>query len=150
MTGKWLAGLLLMTALEAQAQIYRCETAEGLVYSDQRCSAEASEVQLAEDSQGLGGGPSEEVRAYLDQKRQERAEQRENAAQRAQEPSTTVIVQPAQPAEPAALLPGYLRPVRPVHPIVRPRPRPERPRPPVSGGEESGSTLGRPRPGPGG
>ena len=144
--------LVLFFPLAVSAQIYRCETPQGIVFSDKECGSEASVVELAEESHGLGGGPSEEVREYLEQKRQERAEARELARQFApSQPSSAPVVQ-SQPVETVALLPGYLRPVRPGRPGVKPRPRPlpERPtRPGPGSGDTGGATVIRPQRGDG-
>lgn len=67
---------LLAAPALASAQIYRCDTPRGPVFSDERCGEEASLVTVTDESAGLGGGPPEEVREYLARKRQERAEQR--------------------------------------------------------------------------
>ena len=130
----------LLIPLVVSAQIYRCDTPEGPVFSDEMCGTEARLVELEEDSQGLGGGPSEEVREYLDQKRQERAEERESARQ--VPPLQPAPATPSQPVENVALLPGYLRPVRPGRPIAKPRPRPlpEKPPSPGSGADSGGSS----------
>jgi hypothetical protein len=129
--------------MASYAAIYRCETPDGPVFSDQKCDDNAEIVTLGDQSQGLGGGPSEEVRDYLDQKRQERAAQREKAAQLRPAQAQPSVTPSTQPTENADLLPGYVRPIRP---IVRPRPRPEQPRSPDSGGEKpgDGATVIRP------
>lgn len=72
---------LLVLPVTVQGQIYRCDTPAGLVFSDERCGEDASLVIVSDESSGLGGGPPEEVREYLDQKRQERAGLRSEKAQ---------------------------------------------------------------------
>jgi hypothetical protein len=132
--------------MASYAQIYRCETANGPVFSDQKCDDNAEIVTLGDQSQGLGGGPSEDVRDYLDQKRRERAEQREKSAQLRPAQARPATTPSSAPTENADLLPGYVRPIRPVRPIVRPRPRPEQPRPPDNGGEKPGDGVSVIRP----
>lgn len=132
---RWIV-LPALLPLVASAQIFRCETPEGPVFSDRLCGEAAEVVQLRADTAGLGGGASEEVRAYLAQKRDERAAERETAQDRdsqAPAPAPQVIEQPVM------YWPMMHRPDRP-----HDRPRPERPRPehPI---EDNRSTL-RPQP----
>jgi len=144
---KRLSCLLLLAPALAQAQIYRCDTPQGPVFSDERCGSEAQVVQMKDESTGLGGGPSAEVRAYLDKKREQRAEKRQNApavtsaqqAEPAQAPQQ-VIVYPVN--RPYAGRPN--RPGKPVH-----RPRPDRPEAGPGGGEKGPDSVLRPLDGDG-
>ncbi len=57
-------------------EIYRCETDEGVVFTDLECTGEGEGevVTLAPETAGIVPGPPEEVREYLAQKREEREE----------------------------------------------------------------------------
>lgn len=57
-------------------EIFRCETDEGVVFTDLECTGdgESELVTLAPETAGIVPGPPEEVREYLAQKREERAE----------------------------------------------------------------------------
>ena len=132
--------LLLLAVATAEAQIYRCETAQGPVFTDSPCGAQAEVVTLADESSGISLGPSEEVRDYLDSQRAERAAEREERQR----------MPPAQAAAPVGPVENrsYGYPVywprnhRPNRPN---RPRPERPiAPPPPDIPDSGSVL-RPR-----
>lgn len=119
---KRLSLLLLLAAGAAHAEIYRCETEQGPVFSDRPCAADAQTVTVQDSSAGISDGPSDEERAYLAQKRDERA------AERAQRQQEAVQSSPApQPYTIDSYDEGYPywwnRP-------VPPRPRPPRPRPP--------------------
>ena len=122
------------------AQIYRCDTPEGVVFSDRECGEEAEVVELTEETAGISVGPSEEVRERLEEQKQERAEARaalaeQRANQPAPAPAPIIIERPGYPAfapgfwgnrPPALRPPPPLRPIPPVAPPVRPdvvRPR---------------------------
>lgn len=135
---RWLLFLLALLAGSVQAQIYRCETADGVEFSDEPCGKSAQVVQLEESTSGISGGPPDAVREELAEKKARRAEQREQrreAAARAPRP------QPAPPAqvivEQPAFYPGYWwrpnRPGRPPHHRPLPSPSPQ-PRPPANNG----------------
>jgi len=130
-------GLMLLLPALAQAQIYRCDTPQGPVFSDERCGSEAQVVELREETTGLGGGPSEEVRAYLDQKREERADKRQNAPP----PFAKNQAEPVEVQTQPPVVYGVNRPYpgrRPARPIERPRPsRPETTPPPEEAGSAS-------------
>ena len=120
---------VFLAASAAQAEIYRCDTPEGPVFSDQACGDEATSITLDEDSSGISGGPPEEVRESLAAKRQAREEararQREQSARRS---DREVIYLPGDNSDPV-FWPGRgypnrpNRPPRPEHP-VQPTPRP--------------------------
>lgn len=113
-----------LVAVSAQAQIFRCDTQQGLVFSDTPCSAEAEVVTIENDSSGISGGTSDEVRAQLAQKKEQRAQEREQARKlRASRPPSPVYV--PVPVEQTVIYPGVW-PWRPGH---RPHPRPPRPQP---------------------
>lgn len=134
--------LVLLAPNFGVAQIYRCDTPEGPVFSDSKCGSEARQVIMREESRGLGGGPSEEVLAYLEQKRRERAEEREKAPLFTPRDAPAAPAPEGRPTDRVILLPANARPVRPV-----PRPASPPERPPLD--EEipgDGSTLVRPRP----
>lgn len=57
------------------AQIYRCETPSGPVFSDERCSETAQVVELKDETRGIGGGSTEGVRPGLS----DQGSKRENA-----------------------------------------------------------------------
>lgn len=118
----------------AQAQIYRCDTATGVEFSEEPCGESAEVVQLEESTSGINGGPPEEVVEELAEKKAQRAEDREKrleAAARAPRylpnPSPQVIVQQQ------GYYPGYLwgpnRPHKPNRPVRPPYQRPPPPRP---------------------
>jgi hypothetical protein len=139
---RFLITVLAVAPLCAQAQIYRCDTPDGPVFSDEKCGEQARVVTLGDESQGLGGGPSEEVREYLDKKRQERAQERDTSAKLTPRQPAATVVQQAQPVENAALLPGYVRPGRP---HVRPRPLPARPGQPDNNDNGGSPAVLKPR-----
>lgn len=122
---KWsLLSLLLIVTVSAEAQIFRCDTPNGLVFSDTPCSGQAEVVDVVNGSSGISGGPSDEVKAELEQKKADRAEEREEArklqASQVQQP-----VYVPTPVDQSVIYPG----VWPWRPGVRPHPRPPRPRP---------------------
>jgi len=120
----WLLITLLLTAASAEAQIFRCETPDGLIFSDSPCSAEAEVVNVDNVSAGISGGPSEEVKAELAEKKAQRAEEREQARKlRASQPPQPVYL-PA-PAGQTVIYPGYW----PWRPDYRPHPEPPGPQP---------------------
>lgn len=131
---KWLLITISLVAAAAEAQIYRCETPAGPVFSDNCCSAEAEVVIVEIDSAAISGGTSDEVRAELVLKKAQRAEAQEQARKlRASQPPQPVYL-PVR-AEKTVVYPGYwpwrpgYRP-HPRHP--RPQPKPEQPaRPPL-------------------
>jgi len=117
-TGKLPLLCLLAPAL-GFAQIYRCDTPQGTTFSDFPCSQAATVVELQEDSAGLGGGPSEEVRKYLAEKREERAKERADDRLQA---SPAPVVQP----DPNRENPTWQYWPRPIQQPTQ-RPKPERP-----------------------
>lgn len=127
----------------AHGQIYRCETAQGIVFSDSPCSDEAEVVELEEDTAGISGGPPEHVRTYLAEKRDERAEDREARQERRIRDAQRQARQPVT-LQREVIVPGYWPGYpRPRPPINRPRP-PDRPtRPPPDTG--SPGNVMRPR-----
>jgi hypothetical protein len=128
---------LLLAVPTAQAQIFRCETPEGVVFSDRPCDDAAEIVELEGESQGVSGGPPEEVRDYLAERRTERAEAREAAREaRAAPPPpqpVTIIQQPTTypyawpafgyPRPPGWRPPGWRPPLKPEQPIAPPPPQ---------------------------
>lgn len=131
--------------LAAEAQIYRCETPKGIVYSDRECGESAEVVEIEDTSQGIEPGPPEEVREYLADKREERAkaleESRKAVAQAPPPPPPPVVIERGVVSP--FLWPGYgyQRP-----PVLRPkppyRPRPEPPiEPPLRPPQRPGDTL---------
>lgn len=117
-----LISLLLISSF-AEAQIFRCETVDGLVFSDTPCSKQAEVVDVENGSSGISGGPSEEVKAELEQKKADRAEQREQARELQATRAAQQPVYVPVPVEQSVIYPGDW-PWRP-----RPHPRPPRPRP---------------------
>lgn len=119
---------LLLAAPAAGGEIFRCQTADGLVFSDRPCGDEAVVVTIEEQSAGITPGPPEEVREYLAQKRDEREEERAERRRAAREaaargaPSPVITVE--QPAYPAWWGPSPYPPQRPRPPHNRPRPQP--------------------------
>jgi hypothetical protein len=122
--------LLLLAAPLAQAEIYRCDSPDGPVFSDKPCGDQAEIITVQDSSAGINTGPSEETRAYLAQKRDERAQARKQASlNRPPAPSA-----PARAVEPYGqqVYPGYWggdlypnrpgRPPRPDHPDLLPEP----------------------------
>ncbi len=127
----------------AAAQIYRCETPQGLVFADAPCGETSEVVELEESTSGISGGPSEEVREYLALKRQERSDERQ--ARREAAAAAAAAAPPPQPVviEQPVAYPGFWgRYPRPRPPGNRP-PRPERPIAPVPD-PGSGDTVLRP------
>lgn len=108
----------------ARAEIYRCETPKGVVFSDRECGESAELVTLENDSAGIAIGPSDEVRERLAEQRAERAEERAARAERRAN-------QPPPPPAPVVIERRVGYPYwwgnRP--PVLRPPP--ERPRPPI-------------------
>jgi hypothetical protein len=142
-----LACLALYSPAALQAQIYRCETPQGVVFADTPCGAEAAVVELRQETAGVSIGPGEEVREYLAQRRTERSEQREarlqaQASADAQPAPQVITVQ--QPLLAPGFWPGYFRP-RP--PLNRPD-RPGQPNQPARPGRP-GQILPEPAPRPG-
>ena len=137
---KWLL-IILAFVSTAEAQIYRCETPAGTVFSDTRCSSQAELMTVEDLSSGIEGGPSEAVVAELDKKRAQREEDRQEARKlRATQASQQPLYVPA-PVEQTVVYPGLW----PWRPGPRPHPRPPHARPkpaqpslppdlPVSGG----------------
>jgi hypothetical protein len=128
---KWIPAMLLALATAAQAQIYRCETADGVEFSDEPCGKDATVVHLEEATSGISGGPPEVVRQQLADKKAQRAEDREKrleALARAPQPAPAPPVIIQQPV----FYPGYWwRPNLPPH--HRPLPGPPKPPPPDRG-----------------
>ena len=118
---------LVLAASFTEAQIYRCETSQGPVFSDTLCGDQAELITIEDDSSGITPGPSDETREYLAQKREERAEARREKAQaqlfRAQNP---LVVPQQQPVEYPAYWPADRYRHRPIQ-----RPRPDRPSRPI-------------------
>lgn len=138
---KWLLVTMLLFIASAEAQIFRCETQQGLVFSDTPCSAEAEIVDVESDSSGITAGTSDEVLAQLAQKKEQRALEREQA--RKLKASQQPVYMPA-PVEQTVIYPG----IWPYRPSYRPYPRPPRQQPnPGQGGRppmllpESGGSL---------
>ena len=118
---------LALVASFTEAQIYRCETSQGPVFSDTLCGDQAELITIEDDSSGITPGPPDETREYLAQKREERAEARKEKTQaqvfRAQNP----VVHPEQQlVEYPAYWPAGRYWHRPIH-----RPRPARPSRPI-------------------
>jgi hypothetical protein len=114
---------LILATPAAQADIYRCESDRGIVFSDRPCSEEATVVTIEDSSAGIAPGPPEEVREYLAQKREERAEERaarRQAAREAAARATPPVVTVERP-----VYPGWWG--RPPYPPQRPRPPQNRP-----------------------
>lgn len=131
----WLFSALLASAV--QAQIYRCDTSEGVEFSDEPCGKSAEVVQLEENTSGISGGPPEAVRKDLAEKKAQRAQDREERREAA------ALAERTRPAPPVQVLveqpvfyPGYWwrpnRPGRPPH--SRPPPDRPQPRPPSNDG----------------
>ena len=139
---KALLTVLLLAAPAVQAEIYRCDGPQGLVYSDKPCGEQAEVVTVDESSSGISMGPPEEVRDYLASQREERATEREEK-QRAQaaRPAAPVTVPVYESAGYPVYWPNAGYPNRPGRP---PRPRPE---PPIvdQPGPGNGGSLVRPR-----
>jgi len=130
--------VLIVTALMlvpgfAQADIYRCDTPNGVVFSDRECGDSSEVVTLADETAGISVGPSEEVRERLAEQKAERAQAREERAERlanqpVQVPTPVVIERQGYPTypgfwgnrPPALRPPPPLRPLPPVAPPVRP------------------------------
>jgi hypothetical protein len=127
----------------ADSEIYRCETPDGLVFSDEPCSDAAQLIEVEDHSSGISGGPPEEVRNYLAEQRDAREQERKDRLQ-----ARAMAPPPAPPpqiitVEQPVFYPGYWwRPQRPPHH----RPKPERPQRPVEppGPPTSGNVM-RPR-----
>ncbi len=137
---KVLLPALVLVSSFAEAQIYRCETPQGLVFSDMPCGEQAELVSIEEDSSGIAPGPQQETREYLAQKREERAEARkENAQLRATRPQTPVVVPEQQPVVYPAYWPAYRNPQRPIR-----RPGPGRPSRPIVDPDIGGTVIRRP------
>ncbi len=141
---KWSLIFLAILAGHAQAQIYRCDTAAGVEFSDQPCGESATIVVVDDSTSGIEIGPPEAVREQLAERKAQRAEEREErreAAARAPRqapPPQQVIV------ETPRFYPGYWwrpnRPNRPHRPPVhRPLPQPVPP-------PNDGSMVLKPRP----
>jgi hypothetical protein len=130
--------LCLVGAVPAKPadEIYRCETEDGVVFTDLECAGEGQgeRVTLAPDTAGITPGPPDEVREYLARKREERAEALRKewewaARQPAPTPAPVVIERRVgypygwggygyRPPRPP------LRPEPPIAPPVRPPQRP--------------------------
>ncbi|MEM1411112.1 MAG: hypothetical protein AAGH19_02055 [Pseudomonadota bacterium] len=120
--------ILFAAPLLADAEIYRCETPEGVVFSDRECGEAAERVELADDSAGVSMGPPEEVREYLAEQREVRAQERQERIERraSQTPPTPAPIVVEQRvgypywwgARPPVLRPPPQRP--PVQPPMRP------------------------------
>lgn len=115
---------ILLVGTSLAAVIYRCDTPRGPVYSDEVCGSNSETVELRDESSGVGGGPPEEVRAYLDLKRQERAEARDTATRLSQPAAVPVVVAQEPAVQQVAFWPGRARPGRPGRPGTKPRPEP--------------------------
>lgn len=130
--------LLVLIAPLAQAQIYKCEGAEGPVYSDRPCSDQAEIVTVRDSSSGIAPGPSDEAKQYLADKRDQRASDRAQraSAPASNQPQAPVVVSDGQDYGYPVYWPAYgNRPNRP------PRPKPE---PPIVQPDPGGSVI-RPR-----
>ena len=125
---------LIMLAISplATAQIYKCDSPDGPIYTDRKCGPDATSVEVA-DTSGLSG-VTDETKAELAARKAEREQAREERRQRGNNETvinnqyTTVNTQPYG---------GWLNPYW--------RPRPEKPKPPVVKPKPLPSTLGRPR-----
>ena len=119
--------VLALAASAAQGDIYRCESAQGVVFSDLPCGDEPVLVEISDDSAGITPGPPEEVRDYLAQKREEREEdraERQRAAREAASRTSPPVVTVERPVYPAWWGPSPYPPLRPRPPHNRPRPQP--------------------------
>lgn len=117
---------LLLTPVTVLAQVYRCDTPQGVVFSDERCGEQAEVVEFDQDSSGVTIDPPEQVSDYLVRKREEREEARE-AYRESLAASPPPVIYPAPYPE---YYPVYRRPIfgPPFHP--HPPVRPPRPEPP--------------------
>jgi hypothetical protein len=140
--------LLAAAPAAAEDKIYRCETDEGIVFSDRACGESAEVVEIESSSAGIDIGPPDEVREKLARNREARAEawaeQQKALAQAPPPPPVQPVIIERQVGYPWWGLPGFGRP-----PGARPplRPRPEPPvappvRPPLRPG---GGDVLRPR-----
>lgn len=135
-----LFAMLILAAPAVEAEIYRCETPQGLVFADRPCGEQAEEVIIDDNTSGVSPGPSEEVRDYLADKREQRSNERAERQQaQASRPPATVVIPPQQDygypvywpyrghQRPPMHRPGGDRPLRPApHPapggsVLRPR-----------------------------
>lgn len=66
--------LLCLVPAIAGAQVYKCETPSGVVFTDRECDGEI--VALADESAGLGGQVPDAVLADLERKRADRSRRR--------------------------------------------------------------------------
>ncbi len=114
---------LALVASFTEAQIYRCETSQGPVFSDTLCGDQAELITIGDDSSGITPGPPDETREYLARKREERAEARKEKAQ------GQVFRAHNHPEQQSVEYPAYWPAGRYWHrPIHRPRPdHPSRP-----------------------
>lgn len=121
---------LLLVAPAANGQVYRCDTPQGVVFSDERCGEQAQVVEFEEDSSGVTIDPPEEVSDYLEQKREQREEAREQYRDSiASAPPPVLYPVPEQPYRYYDYrYPVFYPPIHPRPPIQRP---PDRPRPPM-------------------
>ena len=128
--------LLIIALIAAPAaafgQVYRCDTPQGVVFSDERCGEQAEVVEFEEDSSGVTIDPPDEVSDYLAQKREEREEAREAYRDSlAAAPRPVVYPEPEEPYhyyDYGYRYPIFYPPLHPRPPIQRP---PDRPRPPM-------------------
>ena len=121
---------LIMLAISplATAQIYKCDSPDGPIYTDRKCGPDATSVEVA-DTSGLSG-VTDETKAELAARKAEREQAREERRQRGNNETvinnqyTTVNTEPAgrwlypRPWRP--------KPERPVKPEVSPRPLPSK------------------------
>jgi len=128
---------LALVAPLTEAQIYRCETSQGPVFSDTLCGDQAELITIEDDSSGITPGPQDETLEYLALKREERAEARKEKAQaRISRSQNPVVVPVQQPVEYPAYWPTGRFWHRPIH-----RPRPDRPSRPIANPGISNSVV---------
>jgi hypothetical protein len=119
-----LAFLLLAMAPLAAAQIYRCETGDGVVFSDRECGPAAEIVEIEDATSGVSIGPPQEVRDRL-------AQQREAWAEEAQARREALAREPPPPSQPVVIERRVGVPYWGWPGAGYPRPPGNRPRPPI-------------------
>lgn len=70
------AVILALLPLTAGAQVYKCETPQGVVFSDRECGDKAEVVEVKDTSGGVGVPLSDELLNDLQVKKAERAQRR--------------------------------------------------------------------------
>ena len=95
------------------AQIFRCDTPSGPVFSDERCGETARIVELKDETRGIGGGYTEGVRPGLSDRDSERGNTQKTPDSQAVIMPVRVETTAASDAQSSTQKPGQMESRRP-------------------------------------